>query len=106
MIYHSLKCDLWMKQFNLVYIPNTVTLMQVAAKALETGVFGAYFNVIINLKDITDESFKQQVRSECCNSYAYLQLRGVLLCVILLGDQINITEGSITCTKRIPSAII
>ncbi|XP_012684734.2 formimidoyltransferase-cyclodeaminase [Clupea harengus] len=31
---------------------------QVAAKALETAVFGAYFNVIINLKDITDESFK------------------------------------------------
>ncbi|XP_062384368.1 formimidoyltransferase-cyclodeaminase [Sardina pilchardus] len=31
---------------------------QVAAKALETAVFGAYFNVIINLKDITDKSFK------------------------------------------------
>ncbi|XP_028836235.1 formimidoyltransferase-cyclodeaminase [Denticeps clupeoides] len=32
--------------------------LQVAAKALETAVFGAYFNVIINLKDIRDESFK------------------------------------------------
>ncbi|XP_069472147.1 formimidoyltransferase-cyclodeaminase isoform X2 [Ambystoma mexicanum] len=32
--------------------------IQVAAKALETGVFGAYFNVLINLKDITDEDFK------------------------------------------------
>ncbi|XP_028992084.1 formimidoyltransferase-cyclodeaminase [Betta splendens] len=31
---------------------------QVAAKALETAVFGAYYNVMINLKDITDESFK------------------------------------------------
>ncbi|KAF7207117.1 formimidoyltransferase-cyclodeaminase [Nothobranchius furzeri] len=31
---------------------------QVAAKALETAVFGAYFNVTINLKDVTDESFK------------------------------------------------
>ncbi|KAL7991426.1 hypothetical protein Chor_015682, partial [Crotalus horridus] len=35
--------------------------IQVAAKALEAGVFGAYFNVIINLKDITDEDFTQQV---------------------------------------------
>ncbi|KAM6224060.1 formimidoyltransferase-cyclodeaminase [Rhynchocyon petersi] len=36
--------------------------LQVAAKALETGVFGAYFNVLTNLKDITDDSFKDQVR--------------------------------------------
>uniref|UniRef100_A0A674F5X7 Formimidoyltransferase-cyclodeaminase n=1 Tax=Salmo trutta TaxID=8032 RepID=A0A674F5X7_SALTR len=32
--------------------------LQVAAKALETAVFGAYYNVVINLKDIADESFK------------------------------------------------
>ncbi|XP_029516144.2 formimidoyltransferase-cyclodeaminase [Oncorhynchus nerka] len=32
--------------------------LQVAAKALETAVFGAYYNVAINLKDIADESFK------------------------------------------------
>merc|ERR1712035_229904 len=31
---------------------------QVAAKALEMAVFGAYYNVIINLKDITDDAFK------------------------------------------------
>ncbi|XP_041591227.1 formimidoyltransferase-cyclodeaminase isoform X1 [Vulpes lagopus] len=36
--------------------------LQVAAKALETGVFGAYFNVLINLKDITDDGFKDQTR--------------------------------------------
>uniref|UniRef100_A0A8B9W3Z5 Formimidoyltransferase-cyclodeaminase n=1 Tax=Bos mutus grunniens TaxID=30521 RepID=A0A8B9W3Z5_BOSMU len=34
--------------------------LQVAAKALETGVFGAYFNVLINLKDVTDDVFKDQ----------------------------------------------
>ncbi|XP_004416264.1 PREDICTED: formimidoyltransferase-cyclodeaminase isoform X1 [Odobenus rosmarus divergens] len=34
--------------------------LQVAAKALETGMFGAYFNVLINLKDITDNAFKDQ----------------------------------------------
>ncbi|KAB0398984.1 hypothetical protein E2I00_013222, partial [Balaenoptera physalus] len=32
----------------------------VAVKALETGVFGAYFNVLINLKDVTDDAFKDQ----------------------------------------------
>ncbi|KAM4560241.1 formimidoyltransferase-cyclodeaminase [Odontesthes bonariensis] len=31
---------------------------QVAAKALETAVFGAYYNVMINLKDVTDDAFK------------------------------------------------
>ncbi|KAM6958118.1 formimidoyltransferase-cyclodeaminase [Tautogolabrus adspersus] len=31
---------------------------QVAAKALEMAVFGAYYNVMINLKDIMDEDFK------------------------------------------------
>ncbi|XP_012508162.1 PREDICTED: formimidoyltransferase-cyclodeaminase isoform X2 [Propithecus coquereli] len=36
--------------------------LQVAAKALETGVFGAYFNVLVNLKDITDDAFKDQTR--------------------------------------------
>ncbi|KAG5852822.1 hypothetical protein ANANG_G00066630 [Anguilla anguilla] len=36
--------------------------VQVAAKALETAVFGAYYNVLINLKDITDESFKTTTR--------------------------------------------
>ncbi|XP_026534813.1 formimidoyltransferase-cyclodeaminase [Notechis scutatus] len=35
--------------------------IQVAVKALEAGVFGAYFNVITNLKDITDEDFTQQM---------------------------------------------
>uniref|UniRef100_A0A8B9P176 Formimidoyltransferase-cyclodeaminase n=1 Tax=Apteryx owenii TaxID=8824 RepID=A0A8B9P176_APTOW len=33
--------------------------IQVGAKMLEAGVFGAYCNVMINLKDITDEKFKQ-----------------------------------------------
>ncbi|KAM5275467.1 formimidoyltransferase-cyclodeaminase isoform 1-T1 [Hipposideros larvatus] len=36
--------------------------LQVAAKALETGMFGAYFNVLINLKDISDDKFKDQTR--------------------------------------------
>lgn len=38
-------------------------MFQVAAKALETAVFGAYYNVTINLKDIVDDAFKAAVSS-------------------------------------------
>lgn len=41
--------------------------LQMAAKALETGVFGAYFNVLINLKDMTDDAFKEQTRHRISN---------------------------------------
>lgn len=36
---------------------------QVAAKALEMAVFGACYNVTINLKNITDDSFKETTRT-------------------------------------------
>ncbi|KAG5262016.1 hypothetical protein AALO_G00291160 [Alosa alosa] len=53
---------------------------QVAAKALETAVFGAYFNVIINLKDITDKSFKNatQQRAKVLLEEAKASVRAVL----------------------------
>ncbi|XP_010634695.1 formimidoyltransferase-cyclodeaminase isoform X3 [Fukomys damarensis] len=35
--------------------------LQVAAKALEMSVFGAYFNVLTNLRDMVDEAFKEQI---------------------------------------------
>ncbi|TRZ01576.1 hypothetical protein DNTS_002581 [Danionella cerebrum] len=38
--------------------------IQVAAKALETAVYGAYYNVIINLKDITDSSFRAETEEK------------------------------------------
>lgn len=42
--------------------PLSLLSLQVAAKALETGVFGAYFNVLINLKDMTDDVFKEKIQ--------------------------------------------
>uniref|UniRef100_UPI00398EC023 formimidoyltransferase-cyclodeaminase n=1 Tax=Pristiophorus japonicus TaxID=55135 RepID=UPI00398EC023 len=36
--------------------------LQVAAKALELGVFGAHYNIIINLKDIKEEEFSTKAR--------------------------------------------
>lgn len=47
--------------FSAVSEPLSLLFLQVAAKALETGVFGAYFNVLINLKDVTDDVFKEKV---------------------------------------------
>ena len=40
--------------------------LQVAAKALETAVFGAYYNVMINLKDVTDDGLKPAVSVLTC----------------------------------------
>ncbi|MBU1566762.1 MAG: glutamate formimidoyltransferase [Proteobacteria bacterium] len=37
---------------------------QVGARALETGIWGAYQNVLINLTDISDTDYKQQVMTE------------------------------------------
>uniref|UniRef100_A0A2K5D623 Formimidoyltransferase-cyclodeaminase n=1 Tax=Aotus nancymaae TaxID=37293 RepID=A0A2K5D623_AOTNA len=46
------------------WLGDCAGLLVVAAKALEMGVFGAYFNVLINLRDVTDEAFKDQVGSQ------------------------------------------
>ncbi|XP_048659774.1 formimidoyltransferase-cyclodeaminase isoform X7 [Marmota marmota marmota] len=48
--------------FSSSWTMGSATSFKVAAKALEMGVFGAYFNVLINLKDVKDEVFKDQVR--------------------------------------------
>ncbi|KAM4887792.1 formimidoyltransferase-cyclodeaminase isoform 2-T2 [Thomomys bottae] len=54
--------SLWPVLQELALCGNLACLsdLQVAAKALEMGVFGAYFNVLINLKDVTDDMFKDQ----------------------------------------------
>lgn len=50
---HKLQTQLLTHAFN--------ACIQVAAKALEAGVFGAYFNVVTNLKDVMDEDFRKDV---------------------------------------------
>uniref|UniRef100_A0A8C5CQH6 Formimidoyltransferase-cyclodeaminase n=1 Tax=Gadus morhua TaxID=8049 RepID=A0A8C5CQH6_GADMO len=58
---------LWDPLIQLVLQGNISCLSdaQVSAKALETAVFGAYYNVVINLKDISDLSFKTAVSTSC-----------------------------------------
>lgn len=57
---------LWPPLMQMVLFGNAACISdaQVAAKALETAVFGAYYNVMINLKDITDQHFKTATQ-EC-----------------------------------------
>ena len=43
---------------------NSRSDLEVGAKALETGIWGAYRNVLINLGDIRDEDFKRNVLAE------------------------------------------
>uniref|UniRef100_A0A8C5RVH8 Formimidoyltransferase-cyclodeaminase n=1 Tax=Laticauda laticaudata TaxID=8630 RepID=A0A8C5RVH8_LATLA len=50
-----------MAQHGNIALRTDLIFSCVAVKALEAGVFGAYFNVVTNLKDITDEDFTQQV---------------------------------------------
>jgi hypothetical protein len=49
----------------LDWFPDSVSFywlfFQVSAKSLETGVWGAYQNVIINLDQITDEDYRKKV---------------------------------------------
>lgn len=41
-----------------MYNVTTKSDLQVAARTIETGVWGAYYNLMINLKSIDDEEFK------------------------------------------------
>ncbi|XP_077128542.1 formimidoyltransferase-cyclodeaminase-like [Ranitomeya variabilis] len=43
---------------------SCISDLQVAAKALEIEVFGAYFNVLINLREIKDDEFKSQTQKK------------------------------------------
>ena len=40
-------------------------LPQVGARCLSTGVYGAIHNVEINLKQISDQTYRQQVQEQC-----------------------------------------
>ena len=44
--------------------------LQVGARALEVGIWGAWQNVIINLKDITDAAYAQETAVEAAEMHA------------------------------------
>jgi len=44
--------------------PASKSDTQVGARALETGIWGAYQNVLINIKDVHDEAYKVTILEE------------------------------------------
>ena len=54
--------------------------IEVGAKALETGIWGAYKNVMINMKDIKDEKYKKDIikQAETINLMAQEQFKKVI----------------------------
>lgn len=51
--------------------------LQVAAKALELGIFGAFYNIITNLKDIKEEDFNTKTRKRACDLLEQAKLNTV-----------------------------
>ena len=47
-----------LKELANLYNVTTKSDLQVAARSIETGVWGAYYNLMINLKSMDDEEFK------------------------------------------------
>lgn len=45
--------------------PNSITDVGVGAQVAYTGVLGGIYNVLINLKDIKDDKYNSQMRSDC-----------------------------------------
>ena len=43
--------------------------MQVGAKLLEVGIWGAYQNVLINLADVTDATYRQTISAEAAEMH-------------------------------------
>jgi len=60
--------------------PNSVTDVGVGAQCAYAGVLGGVYNVLINLKEIKDSVFVEQMRSECSGlkNYAGKELESVL----------------------------
>jgi glutamate formiminotransferase/formiminotetrahydrofolate cyclodeaminase len=44
--------------------PASRSDVEVGARAMETGIWGAYKNVMINMVDITDDAFKTRITAE------------------------------------------
>ena len=44
--------------------PASASDIQVGARALETGIWGAYQNVLINMRELEDERYKKEVLAE------------------------------------------
>ena len=97
----------WLYYYMSVLIRVMVLLvlsavLQVAVRVLETGVWGAYYNVMTNLKDIKDENFKSEVStlSHCTCTSACLPVS--VSSSLLLSDSLLLSVSlSLSCSLSV-----
>jgi glutamate formiminotransferase/formiminotetrahydrofolate cyclodeaminase len=58
-------CWEWMFKMAKYGNINSKSDLEVGAKSLETGIWGAHKNVLINLPQIEDEKYKKEIHNEC-----------------------------------------
>ena len=58
------KCWFWMNKMAKYGNLNSKSDLEVGAKSLQTGIWGAYRNVLINLSSIEDDNFREEVKKE------------------------------------------
>ena len=73
-------CWEWMEQMSKYGNMSSRSDLEVGAKNLETGIWGAHRNVLINLPQIEDETYKSEIlaETEIINKRAVNGLRKVL----------------------------
>jgi len=83
----NLANECWDAMVKMAAVGNIATIsdMQVGAKSLETGVYGAYCNVIINLKDIQDEEYLAKIKNDADNGLKFAKEK--------LDEVLKICEG-------------
>ena len=67
--------------------PNSITDVGVGAQSAYTGVLGGIYNVLINLKDIKDDKFNDDMRKTCADLKEKAQYK--------LSDVLNYVESKL-----------
>ncbi|KAF6032115.1 hypothetical protein EB796_009615 [Bugula neritina] len=57
--------------------------VQVCVRCLQTAVWGAYYNVMTNIKDVTDEKYKQQVTDDIKGEIKTMEAESAIILDIL-----------------------
>jgi glutamate formiminotransferase/formiminotetrahydrofolate cyclodeaminase len=58
------KCRFWLNKMAKYGNLNSKSDVEVGAKSLQAGIWGAYRNVLINLSSIDDDGFREEVKKE------------------------------------------
>ncbi|XP_033097994.1 formimidoyltransferase-cyclodeaminase-like isoform X2 [Anneissia japonica] len=82
------KCWEPMKELAVHGNVQCISDLQVGARALETAVWGAYYNVMINLPNMTDDAFKTKAKSDIDEALKQAQ-DGAAAVLKIIDDRVN-----------------